>query len=196
MPTDPRAASVATLRIDRKLRMRKSRISMFRSVRIFLGMLLLSTAAAVAWSQGTSDFSGLWKQDNDRCQPKRNGDVMLRIEHHDPELMVETSISHSSASSRHAVEKYTTNGKVSVSTGADGDEFHTSVVWKDSSLVFSIEEHEDGRILQSKETWSVIEDGATLKRIRERPKGEKQTLFFRRILVSGSDSRSGFQKGA
>jgi hypothetical protein len=166
----------------------------FYSMRIFLGILLLSTAAAVACAQGTPDFSGLWKQDNDRCQPKRNGDVTLRIEHHGPELTVETSISRNSASSRHAVQKYTTDGKVSASTGADGDVFNTSVIWKDSSLVFSIEEHEDGRILQSKETWSVIDDGATLERIRERPNGEKQTLFFRQIPVSGSDSKSGFVK--
>jgi hypothetical protein len=153
---------------------------MFRSVQVFLCILLLATAAAVAWPQGTPDFSGLWQQDNDRCQPKRNGDVTLRIEHRGPELTVETSISRNSASSRHAVQKYTTDGKVSVTTGADGDEFHTSVVWKDSSLVFTIEEHEDGRILQSKETWSLIEDGATLERIREHLNGEKQVLFFRR----------------
>ena len=164
------------------------------SLRTFLCVLLLSTAAAVAWPQGTPDFSGLWKQDNDRCQPKRNGDVTLRLEHHDPELTVETSISRNSASSRHAIQKYTLDGKVSVSTGADGDEFNTSVVWKDSNLVFSIEEHEDGRIIQSKETWSVIEDGATLERIRERPNGERQTLFFRRIPVSSSNSKSGLVK--
>ena len=167
---------------------------MFRSARVFLGILLLSMAAPAAWPQGTQDFSGLWKQDNDRCQPKRNGDVTLRIEHHAPKLTVETSISSNSARSRHAVQKYTTDGKVSVSTGADGDEFNTLVVWKDSSLVFSIEEHEDGRILQSKETWSVIEEGATLERIRERPNGEKQTLFFRRLPVSSSDSKFGLVK--
>jgi hypothetical protein len=167
---------------------------MFRSVRIFLSILLLSTAAAAAWSQVTPDFSGLWKQDNDRCQPKRNGDVTLRIEHHAPKLTVETSISSNSARSRHAVQKYTTDGKVSVSTGADGDQFNTSVGWKDSSLVFSIEEHEDGRILQSKETWLVIEEGATLERIRERPNGEEQTLFYRRVPVNRSDSKSGVAK--
>jgi hypothetical protein len=167
---------------------------MFRSVRVFLGILLLSTAAPVAWSQGTPDFSGMWKQDNDRCQPQRNGDVTLRIEHRDPELSVETSISRNSASPRHAVQKYTTDGKVSVSTGADGDQFHTSVVWQDSSLLFSIEEHEDGRILLSKETWSVIEDGATLERIRERLHGERQTLFFRRIPMISSETKSGLVK--
>jgi len=140
--------------------------------------------APVAWTQKTPDFSGLWKQDNDRCLPKRNGGVTLRIEHHDLELTVETSISRSFASPRHAIQKYTTDGKVSVSTGADGDQFNTFVVWKDSGLVFSIEEHEDGRILQSKETWLVIDEGATLEKIRERPNGEKQTLFFRRLPVS------------
>jgi hypothetical protein len=194
MQTNPRATNMGTFRIDQKLPMRRSKISMSHCVRIFLCILLLSTAAPVAWSQGTPDFSGLWKQDNDRCQPKCNGDVTLRIEHHDPELTVETSISRNSASTRHAVQKYTTDGKVSVSTGADGDEFNTSVVWKDSSLVFSIEEHEDGRILRSKETWSVIENGSTLERIRERANGEKQTVFFRRLPVSRSDSKSGLVK--
>src|SRR6202161_3415027 len=126
--------ATAPIRIQR---MKKRQISMirairFRSVLIFLGVLLLSTAAAVGWSQGAPDFSGQWKQDNDRCQPKRNGDVTLRIEHHDPELTVETSISRNSGNSRHAVQKYTTDGIVSVSTGADGDEFHTSVVRKDA----------------------------------------------------------------
>jgi len=181
---------VAALRIDRKKDMRKSKLSMFYSVRRLLVVLLLSTAAAVAWPQGTPDFSGLWKENNDRCQPPRKGEVTLRIEHHDPELTVETSISRNSASPRRAVQQYTTDGKVSISTGADGDEFHTSVIWKDSSLVFMIEEHEDGRILQSKETWLVIEDGATLERIRERPNGERQTLFFRRVPASRSENKS------
>jgi len=162
----------------------------FRSVRVFLGILLLVTAAAVAHAQGT-DFSGLWKQDNDRCQPKRNGDVTLRIEHHGPELTVETSISRNSSSSRHAVQKYTTDGKVSAANGADGDVFYTSAMWKDSSLVFSIEEHEDGRILPSKETWSLSEGGATLEKVRERMNGEQQTLFFRRIPITSFGGQSG-----
>jgi hypothetical protein len=177
--TDPRAAGFAVSRVDGELQMKKRKRSIHRLLQFCLALLALFAAGTAAFAQ-TPDFSGLWKQDNDRSQPKRDGDVTLRIEHHDPELTVETSISRDSASSRHAVQKYTTDGKVSVSTGADGDEFSTSVVWKGSSLLFSIEEHEDGHILQSKETWLVVEEGATLERIRERPNGEKQTLFFSR----------------
>ncbi len=171
--------------------MQRRGTSMMDSLRSLLGVLVLSTAAATAWAQATPDFTGQWKQDNDRCQPKRNGDVTLRIVHRNNDLTVETSISRNASSPRHAIQKYTTDGKVSVSTGADGDEFHTSVAWKDASLVFSIEEHEDGRVLPSKETWSLIEEGATLERIRERPNGEKQTLFFRRMAVNSSESKSG-----
>jgi hypothetical protein len=147
--------------------------------RIVLSALILSAITVTAWPQIVPDFSGLWKQDNERCQPRRSGDVTLRIEQSGPEFTVETSIAQGSRDSRHAVQKYTTGGMDSVSTGADGDEFHTSVVWKDSSLVFVIEEREDDRILHSKETWTLIENGATLQRIRERPDGEKQILYFR-----------------
>jgi hypothetical protein len=192
MPTDSRAASVAASRIERKIPMRKQQNSMHLWVLICLEIFLFSAATVAAWAQTTPDFSGLWEQDNERCLPKRNGDVTLHIEHRDPDLTVETSIFLKSP--RHAVQTYTTDGRVSISTGTDGDEFHTSVVWKDSDLVFTIEEHEDGRILHGKERWSVLEDGATLERIRERPNGEKQTLFFRRIPVSNPTSKSGFEK--
>jgi len=168
--------------------MTKHEISLFSRARLLLGVLLLATAAA--YPQGKPDFSGLWKQDNDRCQPRRNGDVTLQIEQHDPDLFVETRIQRSSAAPRHTVQKYTTDGKVSISTGADGDKFLTAIVWENSSLVFSIEEHEDGRILQSKETWSIVEEGATLERLRERSNGEKQTLFFRRMAMNSSQGQS------
>lgn len=141
-----------------------------------------------AHAQSPTDFSGQWKLDNDRSQPKRNGEVILRIEQHGVDLSVETIIARGSQTPRHALQKYTTDGKISISTGADGDEFHTSITWKDSSLVFSIEEHEDGRILLSKETWTLIENGATLQRARERQNGEAQAQFFRRIVAISSDS--------
>ena len=150
---------------------------MHRSLKMCFVLFLITTAAR---SQITPDFSGLWEQDNDGCQPKRTGEVTLHIEHHGAELVVETSIAPVSARSKHAIQKYIINGKVSVSTGADGDEFHTKVIRRGSSLVFTIKEHDDGNILYSRETWSLIESNATLERIRERSNGEKQVLFYRR----------------
>ena len=171
---------MAATQSEPELQMKQNKKMNYRRMRLRLSLMLLTAIPVVAWPQNVPDFSGLWKQDNERCLPKRSGDVTLRIEHHDPEFTVETSISSESANSRHAVQKYTTDGTVSVSTGADGDEFHTSAVWKDLSLMFSIEEHEEGRILRSTEMWSLIENGATLQRTRERPDGRRQILFYLR----------------
>ncbi len=58
---------------ERKPQMRKSKVSMFRTVRILLGFLLLLAAATVAPSQGTPVFSRGWKLDNERCQQAPEG---------------------------------------------------------------------------------------------------------------------------
>jgi hypothetical protein len=143
------------------------------------GLFALLLVPAGNCSPPNADFSGTWKQDNERCSPKRNGDVTLLIEQHDPALTVETTALRRSGERRHAVQRFTTDGKTSVSTGVDGDEFHISITWSEASLVFAVEEHEDGRILLSKETWSLIEDGAVLQRVRELSQsGEKQTLIY------------------
>jgi hypothetical protein len=140
-------------------------------------MLLLAATGVSASANG--NFSGTWKQSNERCVPKRTGDVTLHIDHRDPDLIVETTVLRGSEPPRHAVQRYSTDGRTSVSIGADGDEFHTSVTWSGSSLVFAVEEHEDGRILLSKETWTLLENGAVLRRIRERSNDEKkQTLIY------------------
>jgi hypothetical protein len=149
-----------------------------RLLLFFLSALLLTPAIA---SPNDPNFSGSWQQSNERSIPQRTGAVTLHIEQHDPDLVVETTILRSSGPPRHAVQRYTTDGRTSISTGADGDEFHTSVVVNGASLIFTIEEHEDGRILHSKETWTLIENGAALQREREpADSGKKQTLIYLR----------------
>jgi hypothetical protein len=122
------------------------------------------------------DFSGIWKQSNERCSPKRTGDVTLNIEHHDPELVLETTSK--GLITRHALQRYTTDGVESTSTGADGDEFHSSVVWKEGTLVFDITEVEGSRRLKSTETWSLVDGGESLKRVRRTEKAGDQTLIY------------------
>jgi hypothetical protein len=154
--------------------------------RLFLGLLttLLVVPAGICSPQKPT-FSGTWKQSNERCVPKRTGDVIRHIDHHGSDLVVETTILRSSGPPRRAVQRYRTDGSTSVSTGADGDEFHTSIVWKDQSLMFSIEEHEDGRVIISNETWTLIENGSELRVDRENPdvsadRTRKQTLIYLR----------------
>ena len=81
----------------------------------------------------------------------------------------------------HALQRYTTNGVESKSTGADGDEFHSIAVWKDDTLAFDIIEIEDGRRLKSTEIWSLIEGGRSLKRVRRIEKNGEQALIYFRI---------------
>jgi hypothetical protein len=154
--------------------------------RAFLGLLLpIAMAPPGICAQSNPDFSGTWKQSNERSTPRRMGNVTLKIDHRDPELTVATTILRGSASPRRALQQYSTDGKVSTSTGADGDQFHTSIVWMGQSLVFMVEEHEDGRVLRSQETWTLIENGAALERVREPLSGSpdgagKQTLIYLR----------------
>jgi hypothetical protein len=137
---------------------------------LFLGLLttLPLALAGICFPQKPT-FSGTWKQSSELCVPKRTDDVIRHIDHHGSDLVVETTILRSSGPPRHAVQRYRTDGSTSVSTGADGDEFHTSVVWKDQSLMFSIEEHEDGHVIISNETWTLIENESELRVDREYP---------------------------
>ncbi|NYF88295.1 hypothetical protein RBB79_02135 [Tunturiibacter empetritectus] len=156
--------------------------------RFFLGLLsALFLASTGICSPPNLDFSGTWKLSSERSTPKRTGSVTLHIEHRDPDLIVETAALRNSGPPRYAVQRYTTDGKTSVSIGNDGDEFHTSIVWNGPCLVFSVEEHEDGRIILSKETWTLIDNGAALQRVRNGlnaspDKAERQTLIYLRQL--------------
>ena len=62
--------------------------------RLFLGLLpALLLAPTGICSPPSPNFSGTWKQSNERCVPKRTGDVILHIDHRDPDLTVETTLS-------------------------------------------------------------------------------------------------------
>lgn len=148
-------------------------------------LVVVLTATPGTCSPQNPNFSGGWNLDNERSVPRSSGDITLHIDQRDSEMTVETTIARGSAAPRHAVQRYTTDGMVSKSIGADGDEFYTSIVWSGQSPIFSIEEHEDGRIILSKESWTLIENGAALQRVREpadaSPDGAgKQTMIYLR----------------
>jgi len=137
----------------------------FVSLRLLLPMLCLLPGLLAGQRP---DFSGTWKL---------AGGATLRIEHHDPELVVETL-----NKGKRALQRYTTDGRETTSTGIDGDEFHTLVLWRrGGQLFFDIQEHERGKILKSTETWSLIDGGMKLKRERVTAKAPKgRTLIYTR----------------
>ncbi len=144
-----------------------------------MNVVLIAIAALGLLAEGTlPDFTGTWKQNNEQCSPKRSGDVTLNIRHRDPELVVETTSR--GRTTKHALQRYTTDGLESKSTGADGDEFHSRVVWKDGELIFDIVEIEDGKRLKSTEIWSLIDSGMTLRRTRRTEKSGEQTFMYLR----------------
>jgi hypothetical protein len=92
--------------------------------RSFLGLVpMLLLAPARLWPQPNPDFSGTWKLSGERSTPKRTGNTTLRIDDHDPELTVETTIVRDTGSPRHALQRYSTDGKVSVSIGQTATSF-------------------------------------------------------------------------
>ena len=153
---------------------------MTSKLRVALLLTLIAFCSGLLRAQEHPNFSGTWKLDGAQSIPPRNGDVTLKIKHQEPEFTVETTVVHGSAAPRHALQHYTIDGKTSVSTGADGDEFHTSIVWQRQSLAFTIVEHEDGRTLPSTESWSLKEEGKSLERVRQMPGGKQQTLIYLR----------------
>ncbi len=147
---------------------------------VFLILAVFLLAFPVLLAQSTKpNFSGTWKKDNAHSTPARPGEVTMRIEHHDPELIVNLTITRPSAPEQHVQQRYTTDGKESVSTGADGDSYHTKVVWRDGALVFTIVEHEDDNLINSLEVWSVSPDGGTLTRVRRGESGEQTIVYVR-----------------
>jgi hypothetical protein len=149
----------------------------FRYIAAFF-LLFMSACSTTLFARSKPDFSGVWQQDNAHSLPARSGEVTLRIVHHDPELSVETTILRTGHAKQHAVQRYTTDGKQSTSTGADGDSFVTRIVWSEDTLIFSIVEHEDGRTIESSEIWSISDQGDTLKRVRRSSKAEGQQVIL------------------
>jgi hypothetical protein len=142
-------------------------------------LLLIGVATLGFLGQATvPDFTGVWKQNNEQCSPKRTGDVTLTIQHRNPELLVQTTSK--GRTTKHALQRYTTDGLESKSIGVDGDEFHSTLAWKDDSLIFDIIEIEDGKRLKSTEIWSLIDGGMTLRRVRRTQKSGEQTLIYLR----------------
>jgi len=124
----------------------------------------------------------MWKQNNERCVPKRTNSGFTyanRIEQSGPVLKV-TTITNGDRGERSYTRDYQTDGSDQVSKASDGDEFHTRVHWEGAALVFDTEEKERDRNLVTKETWTLLDGGKTLRKVRRTsgPRGDSEVIYI------------------
>lgn len=138
--------------------------------------------AACLAAQPRPDFNGLWKQNNDRCVPKRTAsgfDYSNRIVQSGDDLKM-TTITKGDRGERSYDRSYKTDGSDQASKDAEGDEFHTHVHWDGAALVFETVEKDRNGTLTTKETWTLIDGGKTLQKVRKTsgPRGDSEVTYI------------------
>lgn len=131
----------------------------------FAAIVLL--VAICANAQSSVDFSGHWRQNPSSALQRQ-----LEIEQNGQNLLVRTILTNSEGT-RHLEVKYQIGGPETTYTGLDGDEFHTTVHWDGSALVFDITERENGKDIPQKTVWTLSADGNTLQVDRTSEKSGK-----------------------
>jgi len=69
---------------------------------------------------------------------------------------------------------YHLGGPETVYTGLDGDEFHSKAKLSGDEIVFTVVEHEDGKLIPYTETWTLIDGGTSIQRVKL--SGGKKTI--------------------
>jgi hypothetical protein len=126
-------------------------------------------AAIAAFGRTTPDFTGHWReQTNSKVQRE------LEVKQKGQNLRVKTVVTNSSGT-RNLEVKYAIGGPATIYKGLDSDEFHTSVRWDTSNLIFDTIEHEGLIEIPQKAVWTLSADGNTLQVDRQITRAGKTT---------------------
>ncbi|MGB7729871.1 MAG: hypothetical protein WBL50_17705 [Candidatus Acidiferrum sp.] len=131
---------------------------------IFVLFLAISVSG-----QTPPDFTGHWQQ-----QTNSKTQRQLRVEQKGQNLRVKTVVTNSDGT-RNLEIKYVIGGPETTYRGLDGDEFHSSVRWDASSLVFNIIEQEGSNEIPQIAVWTLSADGKALQVDRQFTKSGKRT---------------------
>lgn len=138
--------------------------------------LLSSVLLAFAATQAPTshpDFSGTWKQSNERSQlPRRTSTTSYgnKIAWHDPDLHVTTMTENSRGEFAYS-RVFIVDGKPHAGHNRNGDDKQTVVRWDGDALVFEVTEGDR----QTVETWRLSEGGRVL--IKTLVKGGAEQKF-------------------
>ena len=146
-----------------------------RNIAIYLLAFLVTAASA----QTRPDFSGTWKQNMEKSPTKSSWlkSYVNKIEIQDTTLKVTTTTVGDRG--ERTYDRTYVIGKEQKSQDNEGDEFTTNVKWEGKTLVFETVEKEHDSVLNSKEVWTLSDDGRTLtKNIhRSGPRGDSDQQY-------------------
>src|SRR5262249_2552889 len=142
-------------------------------------LIALSCALLVTAAQSRPDFSGTWKQSMEKSPTKSSWlkSYVNKIELKDPNLKV-TTVTVGDRGER-TYERTYVIGKEEKSQDREGDQFTTNVKWEGDTLVFDTVEKERDAVLNSKEIWTLSENGKTLTKSihRSGPRGDSDQQY-------------------
>jgi len=147
--------------------------------RVLLPIVCLACALGVfaVSAQALPDFSGLWKQNMEKSSKTSLQSYANRIEQKDDTLKVVTI----SGGSRgeNSYERTYVIGKETTSTDREGDQFTSIVKWEGRALIFLTTEQEKTGTIETRETWTLSSDGATLTKVRSShgPRGDQEQHY-------------------
>jgi hypothetical protein len=139
-----------------------------------LSVLLLFHPSPFLGAEMPVDFSGVWQQDVSRSVPQRKSKGAREMKIQQIGRILTIKITTNTNKGTQSLDlKYEIGGQELIYTGLDGDEFHTKVRWDGESLVFDTVEHERGRQIMSKQTWTLVNGGAVLREVKQVPEAEE-----------------------
>jgi len=140
-------------------------------------MVFLYTA--LASGQNRPDFSGTWKENLEKSQPKSSWlkSYVNKIEQQGANLKVTTTTVGDRG--ERTYDRTYVIGQENKSQDAEGDQFTTNVKYDGNALVFETAEKEHDATLTSKEVWTLSGDGKTLTKSihRSGPRGESDQKY-------------------
>ena len=154
-----------------------------------LSLLMILAVAAIAFAQGTTDFSGTWVLDPDKSEMGQLRPGGRRAPMHTVTLVIkqtrDTLTIQRSMGKNQEVAVFKLDGSESVNKLPSGNEARTVMKWSGAALVgkttTKMGNAEGGATVEMNEVRSLSPDGRvmTLSITRKTPRGEvKQTLVY------------------
>jgi hypothetical protein len=134
-----------------------------------LTSLMVFGACVLVFAQGGKpDFSGTWNLDKEKSEMgsgpgrgQRMAAPSMTIDHKDPELIIKRKLEFQ-GEERTQELKYTTDGKPNTNQGFRGRTINSKTYWEGSKLVTEATRETPQGTVETKEIYSLSDDGKTL----------------------------------